>query len=174
MRVLSIAAAAIALICPLGARASCDTGAPPAYEDITYVKVAQFALVGQQHPRYIVEAAYFDVARHFDVSMDARQAVGITGSFVAVAPLDAFQNIVRVLKQSNFFAMRLHPTTALHLDGPEDSVTVTRCGVSTTLATTAPAAELNLEDAQGESLFVLLADLRAAIFAQKWTTPPPT
>ncbi len=173
MRVLSIVAAIVMLSSPLTARASCDTGAPPAYRDITYVKVEQFSLVGQQHPWYTYTAAYFTAGRRADVSLDAHRAVGITGSFVSTSPLDSFKNVVHVLKTARFFAMRLHPTSRLYLDGPEDSITATRCGVSTVLTTAPPSEEPNLDDAQGKAFFALLKDLRTAIFSRKWTAPPP-
>lgn len=163
----------IILTSPLEARASCDTGAPPVYEDVTYIKVSQFALVGQQHPWYTYEAVYYSAGRHANVSLGAHRAVGMMGSFVSTAPLDSFRNIVQVLKRDGFFAMRLQPAAALYLDGPEDSVTVTRCGVTTTLSSVTSSQELRLDDAQGKAFFALLADLRSTILRQKWKTPSP-
>lgn len=164
----------IVLICQLAARASCDTGALPAYEDITYVKVAQYSLVGQQYPWYTYEAAYYNGQPHAAVSLDAHRAVGMKGSFVPAAPVDSFNNVVHVLEKDRFFAMRLRPAVTLYVDGPEDSVTVARCGVTTTLSSVPSSEELNLDDPQGKAFFALLADLRTTIFGQKWKTPPPT
>ncbi len=170
VRCLFIAAAIV--VCPLAARASCDTAAPPAYEDITYIKVSQYALVGQQHPWYTYEAAYYIAGHHANVSLNAHRAVGIIGSFVSTKPLDSFKNVVQALERDRSFAMRLRPAASLYLDGPEDSVTVSRCGVTTTLSSVTSSQELNLDDAQGKAFFALLSDLRETIFRQKWETPP--
>lgn len=160
------------LVFAAAARASCDTGAPPKYRDITYVKVAQAALVGMQHPWYTYEAAYYGIAHRASVSLDAHRGIRLAGSFVSASPLASFESIVQVLKKDRFFALRLHPARALYIDGPEDSVTVVRCGVTTTLSSVPLSEEVNLGDAQAKTFGALLDDLRAAILKQNWETPP--
>jgi hypothetical protein len=162
----------------LPALASCDAGGLLSYGDVTYVKVVQDSLVGQQHPSYTYEGAYYRFGQngpHANVSLDARRATKIRGTFVAVKPMAAFTAIVAVLRGDDFFKMRLRPTKALYLDGPEDSVTVSACGMTTTLSTNPDLGgdEMDLNDAQAEAFFRLEADLRSAIFAQQWEAPPP-
>lgn len=142
---------------PLATRASCDTGAAPAYEDVTYIKISQYSLLGQQHPWYKYEAGYCSVGRYTNASLDAHRAVGMIGSFVSAAPLDSFKSTLHVLERHRFFNMRLQPVAALYVDGPEDSVTSSQ--------------ELRLNNAQGRAFFALLDDLRVTILMQKWETP---
>lgn len=80
-------AAALLLFSPAIASASCDTAAPAAYGDITYVKVAQYALVGQSHPWFTYEAAYYPGGphgAHANVWLDARRAAGMQGASTCV------------------------------------------------------------------------------------------
>lgn len=163
---------------PAGVSASCAPNAPPSYDDITYVKITQYALVGQAYPWYTYESILYRPARpsqeRADVSLVARHATKFAGTFVAVDPIRVFSNIVGVLKRDRFFDMRLNPAKVLYLDGPEDEITVALCGIDWTLGTTPRGAEVDLSDAQGQAFFALESDLRDSIFANgQWTTHPP-
>lgn len=92
---------------------------------------------------------------------------------MAVNPMLAFSAVVAVLKNDRFFELRLQPTKRFYLDGPEDAITVSRCGVTETLGTIAGFDEMDLNDTQAKAFFALEADLRSAIFAQRWEAPPP-
>lgn len=99
----------------------------------------------------------------------------LRGDFVAADPQRTFADVLAVLERDHFFEMRLSPTASPYIDGPEDVVTVVRCGVTTSLGTIALGPEVDLNDAQGKAFFSLGDDLRNAIFSQAWTraTAPP-
>lgn len=154
---------------PVRSAASCQTGATPSYDDITYVYVEQHALVGNW-PWYTYRATLYANAPkpHADLALDARRAP-LHGTFVASDPLRAFHDIVSTLRRDDFFAIRLGPTNNWYLDGPEDAVSVGRCGVTTTVSTVPLGVEFDLSDARGQAFLRLEADLRNAIFSENWT-----
>lgn len=166
-------------LAPISASASCVAGAPPAYEDIRYVDVSQSSLTGPLHPWFKYEAllvpAHGSVPARADVSLSAKRAVKFLGDFEAAAPLRTFADVVSVLKADDFFAMQLTPTTEGYIDGPEDSVTVDRCGITWGLGTTGSGGFVMLNDTQGRAFFKLEDDLRNAIFSAQWirSTPRP-
>lgn len=164
------------LLEPLPANGACTSGSPPSYEDVTYVKVAQYSLVGQQWPSYTYEGAYYRFGQHgphASVTLEARRAAKIRGTYVAVDPMRSFAAIVAVLEKDDFFTLRLQPTKSLYIDGPEDAITVSRCGVTETLGTAAGSDEMDLQDAQAKVFFAVESDLRGAIFSQQWEAPRP-
>lgn len=99
----------------------------------------------------------------------------LRGDFVAADPQRTFADVLAVLERNHFFEMRLSPTATPYIDGPEDVVTVVRCGVTTSLGTIAKGPQVGLHDAQGQAFFSLGNDLRNTIFSENWTpaTPPP-
>lgn len=109
------------------------------------------------------------------MTLSAKRAVKLHGDFVAADPQRTFAGVLAVLERNRFFEMRLTPVSPRYLDGPEDAVTVVRCGVTTTLGTVAPGGQVDLDDAQAKAFFSLGNDLRNAIFSEGWTrsTPPP-
>ncbi|HEY4433810.1 MAG TPA: hypothetical protein VGM99_05355 [Candidatus Cybelea sp.] len=161
---------------PLQAAASCIAGSPLSYEDIRYVAVGQFSLTGQLHPSFSYEGHvhWSRASLRADASLDAKRAVKFKGSFVAVDPMRTFRDIVLVLQQNAFFSMRLNPATNLYVDGPEDGVTVTACGVTWTIATTNRAEETSLSDPAAKAFFSLMHALRDTIFSERWMSPSPT
>jgi hypothetical protein len=169
---------AIAFLLPAPAVANCAAGATPSYQDITYVNVRLYSLVGATHPRFEFKGRDLPPQGSFkgfaQSSLNARRAVPFAGSFVAVNPHQAFGAVVTVLEQNHFFDMRMTAPTCCIIDGPEDVVTAIRCGVTTTLSTASEGGTADLEDAQGRAFLQLENDLRATIFAQKWATPAPT
>jgi hypothetical protein len=100
--------------------------------------------------------------------------VKLRGDFVAADPQRSFGDVLAVLERDHFFEMRLSPAKVLYIDGPEDVVTVSRCGVTTSLSSIARAGELDLEGAQAKEFFNLLGDLRDAIFEAQWTPSTPS
>ncbi len=133
------------------------------------MKVAQYSLVGQALPWYTFEAVYYPAGLKAQVTLDARRATSIRGTYDAAKPLGAYTAVMGVLKRHDFFEMRLSPATNLYLDGPEDQISVVRCGVTTTLGTvTAGMQEIDLDDARAKAFFALEKDLRGVIFAQQW------
>jgi hypothetical protein len=157
--------------------ADCAAGAAPSYGDITYVAVGQSSLTGMSHPWFAFEGTrrprFGSHKESADVSLTARRAVPFLGNFVAEEPQQAFSAIVAVLERRRFFDMRMTAPYCCYIDGPEDGVTVVRCGVTTTLGTIGKGGEVRLDDARGEAFFGLEDELRKVIFAQKWTVPTP-
>jgi len=161
------------------ASASCDSGAPPSYDDVSYIRIAIYSLVGQLHPWFTYEGSFErslgalgDPNRdHADVTLVARRATKFSGQFEADDPISSFRGLVDVLSRDDFFNMRLHRASGYYLDGPEDEILVARCGVETILTTLPYGSAADLDDNQGRALFRLERDLQDAVFAQKWRTP---
>ncbi len=165
--------AAAALLIPAPVVASCLPGGVPSYGDVSYVYVRQYSLTGIRYPSFEFEATAARRKAAPTVSLVARRAVPFIGSFVAVDPERTLGDIVAVLERGKYFDMHLTAPFCCYLDGPEDVVTVVRCGVKTSLATITEGGEANLDDAQGKAFFRLEDTLRKAIFAEKWTEPTP-
>jgi hypothetical protein len=173
-----VAAVCFALLCPLEATASCAPGAPPSYADITYVKFVEYSLVAMHRPAFTFTAVrwlYKRIPPKTYAALEKTRATLPSAPSAAVNPEAALAAAVNVLRQHDFFAMHLSPMPATSLDGPEDSITVARCGVFTTISTISNSDEVNLDDAQAKSFFALEDDLRTAIFKQQWqsSTPQP-
>jgi hypothetical protein len=163
---------------PAPVAAACVYGSPPSYEDITTVSVGQYSLVGQSHPSFqykgYLTPRSTDPKKRAAATLTATRAVKFNGNFVAADPERSFHDIVATLERNHFFDLRLSPApeTTFYLDGPEDRITVQRCGVTTTLGTVASGGQVNLNDAQGKAFVSLEGDLRNIIFSQKWVTVP--
>ena len=169
--------AVIAVLLPAPVMANCGSGGALTYSDVTYVDVRQYSLVGVLHPYFEFEATAIPQTASFKgrvaASLNARRAVPYFGSFVAADPQHAFDDVVGVLERNHFFEMGLTAPYCCYLDGPEDAVTVVRCGVKTTLATVSEGGEVRLDDAAAKAFFRLEDELRKTIFAEKWTLPTP-
>jgi hypothetical protein len=167
---------AIAALLPVPVMAECAPGGIPSYRDITYVYVRQYSLVGIRHPYFEFEATAIPQRPGFkgrtEASLNAKRAVPYRGSFVAVDPQRAFDHALAVLEQKHFYDMHLTPGCC-YIDGPEDVVTVVRCGVKTSLATISEGGQLRLDDAAGKAFFQLEDELLKTIFLEKWTMPTP-
>jgi hypothetical protein len=141
------------------------------------VKIIQFSLTGPDRPRYTYEAEFFPRGVHparIEANLSAKQAVKLRGDFVAADPQRSLAGVQDVLERDRFFEMRLSPTDTRYLDGPEDVVTVVRCGVTTTLSTIPQGGEVGLDDVQAKAFFSLENDLRNVIFSQTWMPPMPS
>jgi hypothetical protein len=170
-----ISAIAFVLLCPLAAVASCAPGSQPSYDDITYVKFVEYSLVGNQRPAFTFTASrwlYKRIPPNTYASLEKLKVSPAATPVPAANAANAMAAVVDVLRTHDFFAMKLTPMPATRLDGPEDSITVERCGVSTTLSTIPKTDEVNLNDAQAKAFFALEDDLRTAIFAQQWENAP--
>ena len=161
-----------AMAMPHVAKASCDTSAPPSYDDVGYVRISIYSLVGQLHPWFTYEGWSAGESDHFPATLVARRATKFRGQWQAGDSKASFRAVVDVLKRNNFFEMRLHQSAAYYLDGPEDEIVVGRCGVETILTTLPPGGLSDLDDSQGKALFRLERDLQDTVFAQQWGMPP--
>lgn len=168
----------IVILLPAPAMADCSSRGVPSYGDITYVDVRQYSLVGILHPSFEFEGTVLpptaSLGRRSEASLVARRAVPFLGKFVAIDPQRAIAEVVGLLEQNHFFEMRLTAPYCCYLDGPEDVVTVVRCGVRTTLGTISEGGEVRLDDDAAKAFFRLLDGLRKTIFTEKWTVPTPT
>jgi hypothetical protein len=108
-------------------------------------------------------------------TLNATRAVKLIGNFVAVDAQRGFRDVVATLERDRFFELRLRPAPPNigYIDGPEDAITVVRCGVTTTLGTIASGGQVQLDDVQGNAFRSLEGDLRATIFSEAWVTPTP-
>ena len=166
---MAIILAAVTLL-PICARAGCGPGERPTYQDIQSVIVKRFALVGHDYPRFTAsfDQRYFGPAKRELVlaSLDSDRRMPIAGNFTlensaTLAPLQ------HVLENDRYYELKLTPTNAhLYLDGPEDTIEVTRCSVTTTLGY---AVHSFVEhDAQWDALTHVLDDLQRVIYAMPW------
>ena len=169
MFVFVFAAAAV----PHLANASCDSGASPSYDDVGYVRISIYSLVGQFHPWFTYEGSstFFQGSDRSSATLIAKRATKFSGQWEAVDPKLNFRNVVGVLKRDNFFEMRLHQSANYYLDGPEDEIIAGRCGVETIVTTLPPGGHADLDDSQGKALFRLERDLQDTVFAQQWRIP---
>ena len=153
-------------------------GGTSSYQDITYIRVRQYSLVGILHPRYEFEAIGVPAAgsrpARVTASLSAHRAVPYFGNFVAMNSKQGFDDVAAVLERSRFFDMRMTAAKCCVIDGPEDSITVIRCNVTTTLATASEGGSANLDDAQGKAFLQLEDRLRQTIFTKKWATSTPS
>jgi hypothetical protein len=165
-------ALALLVFAPATAYAACGSTAALTYDDVTYVRFTQFALVGQTHPWFTYESTFYrdtpTRGTYASATVDAKRATKFIGVYAAVDALATSEAILHVLQHHAFFQLRLSTTNKLYLDGPEDSITVVRCGVTTTLSTTPYGSEIDLSDANAKAFFDLESDLRDSIFVQKW------
>ncbi len=108
-------------------------------------------------------------------TLNATRAVKRIGNFVAVDAQRGFRDVVATLERDRFFELRLRPAPQNigYIDGPEDAITVVRCGVTTTLGTIASGGQVQLDDVQGNAFRSLEGDLRVTIFSEAWVTPTP-
>lgn len=160
----------LTLSMPLHASASCAAGAKPSYDDVTYLKIVQYSLVGGR-PAYTFSARRYVYARGGPATYASLLNGRTNASAAAMRAADpngAFAAVVHVLQRHDFFDMHLQPTQDRYLDGPEDTIAVGRCGVETALSTIAQSDELDMSGPQAQALFALEDDLRAAIMAQTW------
>ena len=155
------------------ANASCDTGARPSYDEVSYVRISIYSLVGQLHPWFTYEgwSTRIGGSDRSAATLDAKRATRFTGQWEALDPKSSFSNVVDVLKRDSFFAMRLHQSDYYHLDGPEDEIVAGHCGVETILTTLGSGRNSDLNDDQGRALFWFERDLQDAVFAQQWRYP---
>ena len=163
-------------LAPMAAPASCVQGAPPAYRDITYISVEQSSLVDKMHPKYSFTGTLYPTGPkglHADAWLTAKHGTRLRGYFVAADQLGTFQRLLGILRRDRFFELRLTPIPPVYLDGPEDGIIVSWCGVTTTLGTASYAGEVSLSDVAAQRFFHLEDDLRHAIFAERWITPTP-
>jgi hypothetical protein len=168
MRFALIVAALVLL--PICARAGCGPGETPTYQDIQFVEVKRYALVGSQHPRF---TATFDQRYSGPAKRDLVYAMLYSGSKMPIAGTFVLDNaatlapLQRVLEKDRFYQLKLTPTsTHMYLDGPEDSIKVTRCGVATVFGY--GVHSFVERDAQWDRLTQLLDDLQSAIYAMAW------
>jgi hypothetical protein len=124
-------------------------------------------------PARTVYLGHGSISSHAYGRLSAKRAVKFIGDFVAADPLRTFDQVMTVLKTDNFLVMRLTPTTAQYIDGPEDAVTVVGCGVTWTLGTAGRGEFVLLDDVQGRAFFKLVDDLRNTIFSAPWVRPSP-
>jgi hypothetical protein len=167
---------ATAVLLPVRVMADCAPGGILSYRDITYVYVRQYHLVGIPAPYFEFEATAIPQNSGFEgrtqASLNAKRPVPYRGNAVAADPQRVFDDAVTVLERNHFYAMRLTPHCC-YIDGPEDVVTVVRCGVKTSLTTISEGGQVRLDDAAGKAFLQLEDDLRKAIFLEKWTMPTP-
>jgi hypothetical protein len=155
------------VLVPIRVAASFDLGLPT-YDDITYIKVTQFSLVASHWYTY---ESYYQTSTdglRVSVSLESRDAPLPKGQYVAVHPTDAFRSVADILKASQFFDMHLALTKTPYIDGPEDEITVERCGVTTTLGTISRTERLDFNAPPAKQFFALEARLRDTSFAQTW------
>jgi hypothetical protein len=165
------------------ARAGCASGQTPTYDDIRRIAVHRFALVGAKYPRFDADFA-LTFSRNpttgvitedaLSATLDARLDLPLKGSYSESDPR-TFSILRAVLQKHDFYALRLTPKMAYYLDGPEDTIVVTRCAVVTTIGYVSAGEEIDLDNGQSEALRALLDDLQNAIIALPWTlVPSPT
>jgi hypothetical protein len=157
----------IALLAPQPVAASCAAGSAPAYTDIRYISVRQFSWVGNVRPGFEVEGV--DLPWRSNITLKGFRSVPLIGTYVAADPRGLFQALTAVLERNRFLDMQL---TVLEkcctLDGPEDSVSVARCGVGTTVGTLPPENGIFDENSQTTAFKALEEQLRQVIFSAKW------
>jgi hypothetical protein len=177
----AVAAFALAFIAQR-AIAGCAPGETPTYDDIRSIYVDRHALVPASHPQF---TAHFvmSVSRNretgvvtddaFTGRLDSRN-VPLKGSFIESDP-HTFSILRATLKKHDFYALRLTPATkVILLDGPEDTITVIRCGVATSIGYFSAGEFVDPQNGQLEALRALLDDLQNAIVTFPWTPVPPS
>jgi hypothetical protein len=84
---------------------------------------------------------------------------------------NTFRALQAVLSRDRFYDARLTPQRPSYLDGPEDSLTVVRCSVATTIGMVV-GGEIDQDNGQVAALLKILDDLQATVFALPWKVAP--
>jgi hypothetical protein len=159
---------------PSVAIAGCAPGETPSYADVDGITVHRYRLVGNW-PRFDAHfTLHYNYFKHdwvFDATLDAQLGLPIAGKF-SESSAQTFEVLRALLQAHDFYALRLTPGPALYLDAPEDFVSVTRCGVTTTLGFDFVPEFYIPDNGQLKALGALLDDLQSAILQLPWTPSP--
>jgi hypothetical protein len=146
---------------------------PLDYDDVRYVEVKQYAFPAGNWPIYTFGVTYYpaipSLPERADARLQAKEQVPLKGDFSAARSMDVFHASIGLLRNADFFAMRLQPVAAKYLDGPTDSITAEACGVTWTLSIEDSSGEFELEDAAAKRFFRLESEFRDMIFKAAWT-----
>jgi hypothetical protein len=170
---VKVAGAVLAIaILPSTAIAGCAPGETPSYADIDGVAVRRYALVGTW-PRF---DAHFNLVYYKDAqvvvgTLDAQWGLPVRGT-LSESSGQTFDALRAVLQDHDFYRLRLTPERTIYLDGPEDVVSVSRCGVTTTLGFFVQREFVNQDNGQIKALVALLDDLQRVIGQLPWTPSP--
>ncbi|MGC8485836.1 MAG: hypothetical protein ACP5O6_09415 [Candidatus Baltobacteraceae bacterium] len=148
-------------------RANCAIGGARRYRDISGISVRRTGLTDIGDPKY-----RFSVDKNGFVAFDGAEKTPIVGNYDGRDGRQLLLRLVAILRNRSFFEMSLRTSRKIYIDGPEDSISVLRCGVVTTISTVGSrsvAFEAALHGERMRRFFALLRALEAPIFAWPWT-----
>jgi hypothetical protein len=103
--------------------------------------------------------------------LTAKESVPLKGSYT-LRDAGAWSTFVGILERDGFYSLRLTPNPKFALlDPPSDSVSVTRCKVTTSIGL-ASTLQGVVEDGAFKRYLKLLDDMQTAIFALPWVPVP--
>jgi hypothetical protein len=158
---------------PKVALADCTPAGNMTYDDIDGIAVKTCGTVRQHYEAWALRngsAVFFGQANS-----------PIKGTHEGRNNAVLFGRLLQILKNDDFFAIRLRQSKTAYIDGPCLSVEVSRCGVTTALsglgAGMLPFA-IDLHDEQSDHFFKLFRNLQDSLFAWPWpessSTPEPS
>jgi hypothetical protein len=178
---------------PLCAVASCESGGTASYADVTAVTVYRYlllqALPAPNFKVYVGRNDHGDISEPpprpalFEAELQVIRKTGkLTRGLYSVGDGERlFKNVVAILQKYDFFSMHLTPAKGLHLDGPDDFVAASRCGVLYSVGSGQPAdrnalgsmfREVDLSDPQYQRFTAMRDELQAAALSAAWRPLP--
>lgn len=182
------AAAAVVVALAVGAtvgaaRASCAPDGTPDASDITYVHVRQYPFPVPREPAFDVAVLRRTVLRPNGDALHGTSARLIAlrtepvprGNYVLAGDAAALlRDLAATLERADYTTIRFSPATRMLLEGPNDTVTVQRCGVTTIISTNPdPLVAQTYSDANGKRFLDLVDAIDAIVSAQNWVPEPP-
>ena len=142
-----VAAALVGMVIaiPNAVIASCEPGAQPDAGDITAVFAQHHGFPVSREPEFrlsVTSSPHYDpkIRRMLAVVNVQLRALGRRPVPRGVYALDGdpaalLRTLASAIERADFFTLRFTPTDQMYLEGPSDSITVTRCGVRTIVST---------------------------------------
>lgn len=180
---VSVALVAMATATPHAVIASCEPGAQPDAGDITAVfaqhhgfpvaREPEFRLSVTGSPHYDLKLRRMLTVMNVQLTALGRRPVPRGVYALDGDPAALLRTLASTIERADFFTLRFTPTDQMYLEGPSDSIAVTRCGVRTIVSTIPEPFEwLNLSDANAQRFFGLIGRIGEIVSAQRWTRLP--
>lgn len=180
MRVHSISIGMIVGFClSLGslvpALASCEPGATPTYNDISGIAVRRCGTVGFIYESLVTDNGF--------LVFHGLENTPVKGYYEGHDGRALFEQLLKKLRDGEFFSIRLKPSPTLYIDGPCEAIQIMRCGVVTAIGGLGAGGlpfEADLKDSQTLRFDALVSKLQTSIFAWPWhreqadVTPSPS
>lgn len=188
-RAAAFAGAVASVALPVAAYASCESGGTPAYSDVVGVTAYRYSfLQARPAPNFQLYVGRVDwggnlpSSPRFQATLKAIKSAPLArGTYRAADAESAFKSVVAILQKYDFFSLRLTPAKSPYLDGPDDFVAASRCGVLYSVGPGNPVDGnrfdvtgrwIDFNDPQYARFKAMLDELRGLAFSMTWVVQP--